>query len=120
MARKRGTVTNYKRPEWQPLLDLVGEEVTGDFMWMHEVTLSDGTAVHAYKHWHTRQYVHLSEEGETFVFEAPDFYREIDPVVLLMVVFADLPALVGGTEQRIQASREAVERLEVRLEAAGD
>lgn len=115
MRRKRGDVTNWSEPEWQPLLELVGEEVTGDFMWMHEVTLSDGTAVHAYKHFITRQYVHLSEEGETFVFEAPDFYRPVDPVALLDLVFHDLPTSVCGSEQRVKASWDAMDRVEARI-----
>jgi uncharacterized protein DUF4160 len=32
-------------------------------MWMHAVTLKDGTRIHAYKHWHTRRYLHLSDDG---------------------------------------------------------
>jgi hypothetical protein len=32
-----GSVVQYDQPEWQPLLDAVGEMITGDFMWMHEV-----------------------------------------------------------------------------------
>ena len=38
----RGTLRQYERPVWQPLLDLVGEELVEWFMWMHEIELADG------------------------------------------------------------------------------
>ena len=46
----RGEGTQGDTPDWRPLLGLVGERVTGDFMWMFEVVLQDGTSLHAYKH----------------------------------------------------------------------
>jgi hypothetical protein len=79
MARKRrrqGEVTSWNEPVWEPLETLLGIYVA-DFMWMHTVTLKDGTRIHAYKHWHTRRYIHLSEDGRTFVYEEPGFYREV-------------------------------------------
>jgi hypothetical protein len=39
----RGESTQGERPEWGPLLEAVGEQVTGDFMWMFEVELTNGT-----------------------------------------------------------------------------
>jgi hypothetical protein len=33
------------------VLDAVGEMVTGDFVWMYEVRLSDGTPLDAYTRW---------------------------------------------------------------------
>ena len=56
------------RPNWEPLEAMVGEELAGEFMWMFQVDLADGTAVHAYKHIFTRRYLHLAEDGRTFAF----------------------------------------------------
>jgi hypothetical protein len=36
-------------PEWRPLVEAVGEDLAGTFMWMFEVRLSDGRPLHAYK-----------------------------------------------------------------------
>jgi hypothetical protein len=64
-------------PDWSPLLDAVNEEFVGDFMWMFEVTLSDGTSLQAYKHIHTRRYLHLAPGGAEFAFEPPHSYRAL-------------------------------------------
>jgi hypothetical protein len=80
MARKRrrkGEVTSWDDPVWEPLKKLLGIFVE-DFMWMHTITLKDGTCVHAYKHRHTRRYLHLSEDGRTFIYEGEHFYREVE------------------------------------------
>jgi hypothetical protein len=85
MARKRcrrGEVTSWDDPVWEPLEKLLGVYV-GYFMWMHAVTLKDGTRVHAYKHHDTRRYLHLSDDGRTFVYEGEDFYREIETLELV-------------------------------------
>lgn len=42
-----GDLRQYDEPEWRPLLEAVGEELVGDFMWMHEVELADGSPVQA-------------------------------------------------------------------------
>jgi hypothetical protein len=74
-----GTLGRVDRPVWQPLLDLVGEFLIGDFMWMHEIELDDGSAIHAYKHSATRRYLHLHEvDGRAFVYLESDRYRVID------------------------------------------
>jgi hypothetical protein len=99
------------RPEWGPLLEAVGEQVTGDFMWMFEVELTNGTPLQAYKHVDTRGYVHLAPDGGAFVFEPPDRYRSVPVADVLAAVFAPLPGLVGVTDEQIDASWAAVERL---------
>ena len=66
--RRRGEVVSWDEPVWEPLEKLLGIYV-GYFMWMHAVTLKDGTRIHAYKHWVTRRYLHLSDDGRTFVYE---------------------------------------------------
>jgi hypothetical protein len=81
MAKKRrrhGAVTSWDEPVWEPLLTLIGNVYVEDFMWMHAVSLKDGTRIHAYKHCITRRYLHLSDDGRTFVYEQPEFYREVE------------------------------------------
>jgi hypothetical protein len=61
-ARER----QFDEPVWEPLLAAVGERLTGGFMWMGELTLHNGRALHAYKHIWTRRYLHLTEDGSAF------------------------------------------------------
>jgi hypothetical protein len=49
-------VVRWRRPIWVPLVDLVGFELAGWFMWMYAAELEDETRVHAYKHISTRRY----------------------------------------------------------------
>lgn len=72
--RISGTLVQYDEPVWGPLLSAIGEELTGWFMWMHELELSDGTRVHAYKHQMTRRYLHLSDDGRAFEYTGSDDY----------------------------------------------
>jgi hypothetical protein len=80
---RQGRVTQGEWPEWGPLLRLVGEPLIGDFMWMFEVELSDGTAVQAYKHIRTRAYIHLDAEGAAYVYESSGEYRPAPAAKLL-------------------------------------
>jgi hypothetical protein len=57
---------------------------------MFEVELEDGRSLHAYKHWWTRRYIHLTIDGRAFVYECldpdcedPARYREVDTKWLL-------------------------------------
>jgi hypothetical protein len=61
-----GDVSQWEEPDWAPLETLVGYDVADDFMWMHEVRLTDGSLVEAYKHIDTRRYIHADSEGRTF------------------------------------------------------
>ncbi len=110
----RGAATQGSRPDWAPLLEAVGEEVTGDFMWMFEVELSDGTKLQAYKHIDTRRYIHLASDGRAFVYEDPDRYRRFPAAEVLAAVFAPLPGLAGVTDAQIDASWVAVDHLSAR------
>lgn len=65
-----GTIYQWELPEWQPLMELVGDLASG-FMWMGELRLDDGTRLHAYKHRETRRYVHASADGRTFRYVPP-------------------------------------------------
>lgn len=95
LRRKRGRVVNTRAPIWEPLFELAPEHL-GDFMWMHEVELEDGTRLHAYKHHETRRYLHLDHGGRAFVFiwdesrpvEEDSLYEEVDPFWLLDLALA--------------------------------
>jgi hypothetical protein len=88
MQTLHGTLRQYECPVWQPLLDLVGEELVEWFMWMHEIELADRSALHAYKHISTRRYLHLTEDGRAFVYQPEDDYVEIAPGKAMRQVFA--------------------------------
>jgi hypothetical protein len=92
---KRGRVVNHEAPIWEPLIALAPDGL-GDFMWMHEVELEDGTRLHAYKHYETRRYLHLDHGDRAFVFvwdedrleDEDALYEEVDPQWLLELVLA--------------------------------
>jgi hypothetical protein len=65
-------------PNWEPLLDAVGSEVTDGFMWMFAVRCSDGRRLDAYKHWVTRGYLHLDALGDAFVYTGAGRYRRTE------------------------------------------
>ncbi|MEX2107821.1 MAG: hypothetical protein WD827_02900 [Solirubrobacterales bacterium] len=78
-------MSQYETPNWDPLIDFLA----GNFMWMHEVELADGTRLHAYKHRETRRYLHLSSDGRAFFYSADGFYCEDEaPHEVLDQVFA--------------------------------
>jgi hypothetical protein len=81
----RGKWLRVDAPEWEPLLNLAPDHVV-DFMWMGTVQLVDGTRLQAYKHYWTRRYLHLSEDGRAFVFVPKTRYEEVNPPWLLMRV----------------------------------
>lgn len=82
---KRGKILEVDAPEWEPLLNLAPDHVA-DFMWMGTVQLTDGTRLQMYKHYWTRGYLHLSEDGRAFVFVPKTRYEEVNPPWLLMRV----------------------------------
>lgn len=81
----RGKLLRVDAPEWEPLLNLAPDHVV-DFMWMGTVQLIDGTRLQMYKHYWTRDYLHLSEDGRAFVFVPKARYEEVNPPWLLMRV----------------------------------
>jgi hypothetical protein len=109
---QRGERRHQDMPNWQPLLDLLGEELTGDFMWMFEVELDNGTLLQAYKHWYTRGYIHLAADGRAFVYESRRRYRRAPVADVLAAVFVAEPGLNGITDEQIARSWAAVDRLE--------
>jgi len=82
--KRRGEVTQYDKPEWDPLLKLLAEYLVADFMWMHEVELKDGTRLQAYKNRETRRYLHLTSDGRAFEYCGEEKYREVEITLELM------------------------------------
>lgn len=81
----RGRMLKVPAPEWEPLLSLAPDHVV-DFMWMGAVLLADGTRIQVYKHYWTRAYLHLADDGRAFVFVPKTRYEEVNPPWLLMRV----------------------------------
>lgn len=73
----QGKLIRCERPDWELLCDLIGDSLAGWFMWMAEVELDDGTAVHLYKHRETRQYVHLDASGRAFDYRPEHTYTRL-------------------------------------------
>jgi hypothetical protein len=98
----RGRALRVDAPEWEPLLNLAPDHVV-DFMWMGTVQLVDGTRLQVYKHYWTRNYLHLSEDGRAFVFVPKTRYEEVNPPWLLMrVLEAELdPSLRYSVRQNV-------------------
>lgn len=71
-----------REPEWEPLLNFAPDHV-GDFMWMYGVELTDRTRLQAYKHYWTRDYLHLDDEGRAFIYAGKQRYEEVNPPWLL-------------------------------------
>ena len=86
---QRGKILRVDAPEWEPLLNLAPDHVD-DFMWMGTVQLTDGTRLQMYKHYWTRGYLHLAEDGRAFVFVPKTRYEEVNPPWLLMRVLRQL------------------------------
>jgi hypothetical protein len=83
---QHGDVMQFERPEWRPLTTLLGEHLAECFMWMHEIRLADGTAIHAYKHARTRRYLHLAFDGRAFVYLGAAYLRIETRLAVMRVV----------------------------------
>jgi hypothetical protein len=110
------------RPHWEPLVDLVGTELAGWFMWMCQIDVDDHSSIHAYKHAATRRYLHLHEDdGRAFMYVGRDRYREIHPRAAIDEALADWERLLLTTDdpEAIRAGlRHAYERADGRASAA--
>lgn len=80
---KRGKSLQVRAPEWEPILNLAPDHVD-DFMWMYAVELTDGTRLQVYKHYWTRNVLHLDNEGRAFVSVDRERYEEEDDVNWLL------------------------------------
>jgi hypothetical protein len=71
-----------RAPEWEPILNLAPDHID-DFMWMYAVELSDGTRLQVYKHYWTRNSLHLDNEGRAFIYVGTERYEEVNAEWLL-------------------------------------
>jgi hypothetical protein len=96
-----GTLGRFDRPIWEPLLELVGDYLIADFMWMCEIDVDDGSVIHAYKHSATRRYLHVHEsDGRTFMYLGSDRYHVTHPGDAIDDVFEHWEYLVGDADDR--------------------
>ena len=107
---RKGEVVNYEEPEWGPLLELVGERLVDTFMWMHEVELTNGVRVHAYKHIWTRDYLHLDAEGGAYDHVGQSSYRPLAPATALEAALELWWQRLGADLEDTVASWAAIER----------
>jgi hypothetical protein len=117
MARRRGVKgrsTQGERPDWDPLVDAVGERVTRDFMWMYEVELVNGIHLQVYKHIDTRRSAHLAADGQAYAYQAPGRYVPVPAWEVFSEIFRILRGLAGVTDGQILDSAAAVDRLHQR------
>jgi hypothetical protein len=106
----KGFLVQYERPHWEPLLAVLGERLTETFMWMHEGELSDGTRVHAYKHIHTRRYLHLGENGRAYDETACECWIPQRLDFAIEAAMGLWPLLGGWDEEYRDAISEVLER----------
>lgn len=100
------------QPTWAPLQAVVAS-LTNWFMWMGEVRLDNGVAVHAYKHRSTRRYLHLDQESRPYTYEfrrERAMYREITLAQALGGVFAGWPLLGdAGSPEELALARALID-----------
>jgi hypothetical protein len=103
-------LVQFEKPNWEPVLAVLGERLTEGFMWMHEAALSDGTALHAYKHKWTRRYLFLSENGQAF--EEAACQRYVPDRLDFAIKRAICPwwILAGWEEADVEALRETLDK----------
>jgi hypothetical protein len=105
-----GRMTGSDTPDWDPLLRVVGEELASSFMWMFEVATPDGARLHAYKHRHTRRYLHLDSRAGSFLYVDPDRYKRVDLALALQLAFEPLWQGLRTTPEEVAAVWTAIER----------
>ncbi|MBE2317844.1 hypothetical protein DVA67_017815 [Solirubrobacter sp. CPCC 204708] len=100
---------NFERPNWDPLLDLVGAHLVRFFMWMSEFEV-DGVHAHAYKHAATRQYLYIGEDGRLFELVGRFRYRVADRRRALEQVFEEWEGLSPEPDEAARAELERLRR----------
>jgi hypothetical protein len=102
-------ITRGIKPTWEPLLELVGNEVVTGFMWMYALEVDDGAELHAYKSIATRRYLHLAVDGRAFKALNDRDFEETSPGAALVATFEGWEDLVPQPRNP-DALRELLER----------
>lgn len=112
----------FERPDWEPLLNVLDEEVVEQFMWMHEVELEDGTRVHAYKHWLNRRYLYLGRRGDAYLHIEPEDLESDEPDRYVPQRLCEALELALGPPRWPEAERmrELLEKREAEEDATTD
>lgn len=105
-----GEIIQGEEPLWEPLLRVVGERLTGTFMWMYEVELDGGLRLHAYKHIWTRSYVFLSEQSRAYQWTPCGRYAHQRLDWALEAALCNWWTLAGWELEDAEAIREAIAR----------
>ncbi len=106
-------------PVWEPLLEVLGERLTAQFMWMYAADLPGGATLHAYKHRWTRCYIFLTEDSRAFEWTACGRYAPTRLDWAIERALCSWWLLAGWTPEDRDAIHEAVLRAqEDRLGAA--
>ena len=105
-----GRLEQYKAPVWEPLVAVVGQRLAETFMWMQENELDDGTVLHAYKHIHTRRYLHLTADGRAFAYAPCGGRLRMSLAHALEEALCTWWVLSGWDEEDAEAVRDAVFR----------
>lgn len=113
-----GEMLQYDEPDWLPLALVAGIDLLDDFMWMHEVRLSDDRRLHAYKHTDTRSYLYLDAEGNAFEYGEDDRYRQIPLIRALRQAFHPLWRGVCSAPGAPARARRAMDLVYSREEGA--
>jgi hypothetical protein len=114
----------YTTPVWEPLVAAVGPRLVGTFMWMQEEELPDGSALHAYKHIHTRRYLYLTEDGRAFSYAPCGGRLRMSLAHAIQEALCTWWVLSGWDAEDAEAVRDAVFRAsddeEIRKARGGD
>jgi hypothetical protein len=103
-----GVVIQVGVPDWTPLEVAIGSDISGWFMWMHEIRLADGSRLHAYKHVTTRRYLHLTEDGRAFDYRVDGRYGVVGLASAITRAFSGWERILPPRND-IRAFRAAVE-----------
>jgi hypothetical protein len=112
---KRGKVVNWESPNWEPLLRLARVYV-GEFMWMGEVQLRGGISLHLYKHYWTRRYLNLTEDGRAFFFRSDLDRSDSEEAAYQEIPEDEIPALFDRVIRRPDPEWEILKAREEREE----
>lgn len=112
---RSGEVVNWDKPNWDPLLGLARVYVD-EFMWAYEAELENGVRVHAFKHYWTRRYLFLDEQGKAWLYREDGRY---EPLVHDLVEHFNQVVLWRCAGKHQEEAEEWLEEHERRLEEGG-
>ena len=95
----RGAPAQRERPDWEPLIALVGLDVVGCFMWMNELELEDGSRCTRTSTSRRGATCTSAVDGRVFAERAGDRYEEVTPLAALEEAFMDWEDLYPPSER---------------------